>query len=80
MRRCAEVGSKRFSVMSVTFTRKSVRKRFLAQRDEGGARGYLAALAGQQAVVVTRHFVTAHRTQLFQVFIIRVLHHLQSHA
>lgn len=41
---------------------------------------YLAALAGEQTVVVSRHFVSTHRTQLFQVIVICVFHNLQSHT
>lgn len=41
---------------------------------------YLAALTGQQAIVVSGHFVSTHRTQLFQVIIIWVFHNLQSHT
>ena len=45
-----------------------------------GSRCYLAALAGEQAVVVSRHFVSTHRTQLFQVIVVCVFHNLQSHT
>ena len=38
---------------------------------------YLAALTGQEPIVVSRHFISAHGTQLFQVFVIRVFHNLQ---
>lgn len=41
---------------------------------------YLAALACEQTVVVSRHSVSADRTQLLQVIVICVFHNLQRHT
>lgn len=38
---------------------------------------HLAALTGEQTVVISRHLVSAHWTHLIQVFIVGVVHHFK---
>lgn len=38
---------------------------------------HLAALTGEQAIVISGHLVPAHRTHLIQVFIVGVVHHFK---
>lgn len=44
---------------------------------DGPLKESLAALAGEQPVVVPRHLISAHRTQLLQVLVIGVIHHFK---
>lgn len=38
---------------------------------------HLAAFTGEKSIVVPGHFISTHRTQLFKVFIIGVIHHFK---
>lgn len=37
----------------------------------------LAAFTGEEPIVVPRHFISTHRTELFEIFIIGVIHHFK---
>lgn len=38
---------------------------------------HLAALTGEQAIVISGHLVSAHGTHLIQVFIVGIVHHFK---